>query len=55
MSPRVFWRTTPRKFSALCQVHVDLNDPDKNKKTKQNSRGGVSQQPTAYVDQLSFM
>lgn len=54
MSPRLFWRITPRKFSALCQVHVDLNDTSKtdNKKGKHAS---VPKQPDAYVDQLSFM
>ena len=33
MTPKEFWHTTPRKLSALVQVHVDLNTPkdDKNR------------------------
>lgn len=49
MSPRQFWRTTPRKFGALCEVHVDLNSTDKDKKRDKNA------QQVTYVDQLSFM
>lgn len=52
MTSRLFWRTTPRKFAALCEVHVDLNDTSKDKKNKRTS---VSQKPDAYVDQLPFM
>ena len=39
-----------RKLSALCDVHVDLNTTDENKKgrTKQTEQ-------QVYVDQLSFM
>lgn len=36
MTPREFWHTTPRKLSALAQVHVDLNSP-KDSKHKKNS------------------
>lgn len=50
MSPRQFWRTTPRKFGALCDVHVDLNTTDKNRKRRTKR---TEQQ--VYVDQLSFM
>ena len=50
MSPRQFWRTTPRKFSALCDVHVDLNTTDKNK-----NRRNKQTEKQVYVDQLSFM
>lgn len=50
MSPRQFWRTTPRKFGALCDVHVDLNATDANKKGR-NKRT----EKQVYVDQLSFM
>lgn len=52
MPARLFWRTTPRKFGALCKVHVDLNDTTKNQKDKQSS---VPKQPDAFVDQLPFM
>lgn len=52
MPARLFWRTTPRKFSALCEVHIDLNDTSKNKK---NKRSSGPKQPDTYVDQLSFM
>lgn len=52
MPARLFWRTTPRKFGALCQVHVDLNDTSKKEK---NTRVSGPKQPDAYVDQLSFM
>ena len=50
MSPRQFWHITPRKFGALCDVHVELNSTEKNRK-RRNSHT----QPTTYVDQLSFM
>lgn len=49
MSARTFWRTTPRKFTALCEVHADLNDPDAKK------NGGRNSKQTVYVDQLSYM
>lgn len=32
MTPKEFWHTTPRKLSALVQVHVDLNTPKDNKR-----------------------
>ena len=32
MSPREFWHTTPRKLSALVQIHVDLNTLKDDKK-----------------------
>lgn len=54
MSSRLFWRTTPRKFSALCQVHVDLNSTDKNKKSRNDKQNTIGQ-PNVYVDQLGFM
>lgn len=50
MSPRTFWRTTPKMFFALLQTHVEVNGGKKREKSR-----GVSKQPTAYVDQLSFM
>lgn len=50
MSPRQFWHITPRKFGALCDVHVDLNATDENKKER-NKRT----EKQVYVDQLSFM
>lgn len=50
MSPRQFWHITPRKFGALCDVHVELNSTEKDKnKRRQHS------QSTVYVDQLPFM
>ena len=51
MSPRLFWHTTPRKFSALCQVHIDVNSIEK----KENTKNGAVGKPDAYVDELSFM
>lgn len=51
MSPRLFWHTTPRKFSALCQVHIDVNSTEK----KENTKNGAVGKPDAYVDELSFM
>lgn len=50
MPARLFWKITPRKFSALCQVHIDLNDTSKNKKDT-----NFAKQPDSFVDQLSFM
>lgn len=40
MTPKEFWHTTPRKLSALVQVHVDLNTP-KDSKSKQMTVDGV--------------
>lgn len=56
MTPRLFWRTTPKKFFALLQVHMELNEvPDKHgNKHHQRKRKGVGA-PEVYVDQLSFM
>ena len=57
MRPRTFWRTTPKKFFALLQVHVELNEaPDKHgRKKHQRNKSGYVGQPEVYVDQLSFM
>ena len=49
MTPNAFWCTTPRKFTALCEVHAELNDPDANKKNKRN------REQLVYCDQLPFM
>lgn len=57
MSPRLFWRTTPKKFFALLQVHVEVNEvPDKKGRRhhQRKNKNGVGQ-PEVYVDQLSFM
>lgn len=40
MTPKEFWHTTPRKLSALVQVHVDLNTP-KDKKGQPMTVDGV--------------
>lgn len=40
MTPKEFWHTTPRKLSALVQVHVDLNTP-KNDKQRPMTVDGV--------------
>lgn len=50
MSPQMFWNITPRKFTSLCLVHADLNDPDTAKKGKRRV-----QEEITYVDQLSFL
>lgn len=54
MSERQFWRTTPRKFFALLQVHADLNDKESIKARR--ARRGM---PTSnhwgklgYIDQV---
>ena len=68
MSPREFWRCTPRKLAALSEVHAEMNNPKKKKKgpttidgvpfnnppDARNAKGGVGA-PNAFVDQLSFM
>lgn len=50
MTPANFWRVTPRKFNALCKVHVELNTSSKGKKDK-NPSGGVGK-PDTYVDNV---
>ena len=39
MTPKEFWHTTPRKLSALVQVHVDLNTPKDTKSTPRTVDG----------------
>nr|DAX58172.1 MAG TPA: tail assembly chaperone protein [Caudoviricetes sp.] len=51
MKPRQFWRTTPKKFGALCELHVELNSTQKDKSSRRTS---VGRQET-YVDNLNFM
>jgi hypothetical protein len=65
MSEREFWHCLPRKLSALCEVHADLNSPKKKPKAPQtidgvpvkkipNARskeGGVGT-PNAFIDQI---
>lgn len=48
MTPRMFWRTTPRKFQALCLVHKDLNSSGEERKDKQVGVG----RPDTFIDQL---
>jgi hypothetical protein len=66
MSSRDFWHCTPRKLSALCIVHADLNNPKKKQKTpltvdgvpvKQKvpnakGKGGGVGTPNAFIDQI---
>jgi len=66
MSPREFWHCLPRKLSALCIVHAELNNPNKKAKmpltidgvpTKQKvpnakDRGGGVGTPNAFIDQI---
>lgn len=54
MSPHQFWRTTPRKFHALCKKHVSLNSPQEksNKEVGDSSSIGA---PDSFIDQLPYM
>jgi len=52
MSPVAFWRTTPKKFSAICQVHADVNDTSK---SKSGRKATAKKEPEVFVDQLTFM
>lgn len=67
MSPRTFWRCTPRKLAALCEMHEKLNNPKKKKKPitidgvpyddirdSRSVNGGVGK-PNAFIDELPFM
>jgi len=49
MTPLQFWKCTPRKLHALCEVHAELNDPDKKPSDKHKK------EPQMFVDQLDFM
>lgn len=66
MSEREFWHCLPRKLSALCEVHADLNNPKKGSKVPQtvdgvpvkkkvpNAKGrdGGVGAPNAFIDQI---
>lgn len=54
MNPKQFWKTTPRKFCALCDTHADLNTPP-DRKGKGRKRGSSANQRGQYIDQLTFM
>jgi len=43
-SEKEFWRMTPRKFNALVNVHIRLNDPDQSKQQEKRRM--------AYIDQI---
>jgi len=53
MHPRLFWRTNPRKFDALCRVHAKLNGPADEKEKKQDTPANtLVGEPTVFIDQL---
>jgi hypothetical protein len=61
MSPRLFWKTSPRKFNALCKVHARLNGADKKKsasqspeykRTKAKAKQAIARQPETYIDKI---
>ena len=68
MTPLYFLLCTPRKLSALCEVHAEMNNPKKKQKDFMTidgvpiksipnapaPKGGVGT-PNAFVDQLTFM
>jgi hypothetical protein len=49
MSDETFWRTTPRRFTALCKAHIEAHDSGEDKGKK-----GKSQPKRAYIDQIIF-
>lgn len=56
MEPKVFWKTTPRKFNALCKMHAKVNSTEgehpkhtKGSKTKKSVPIG---QPDTFVDKI---
>lgn len=51
MHPRLFWKTTPRKFNALCAVHADLNSMDDAKSKKSKKTQGVGK-PDTFIDKI---
>jgi len=58
MTPKYFWRCSPRKFNALCKVHARLNGakdkpgaPTKGKKGKA-PRKPIAKQPETYIDKI---
>ncbi|HCR73994.1 MAG TPA: hypothetical protein DIW26_06345 [Ruminococcus sp.] len=51
MTPHQFWKCTPKKFNALCKVHVRMNSIEGAKNNKTKSTGGVGK-PDAYIDQV---
>jgi len=51
MSPRQFWKSTPRKLCALSKVHAEINGGNKNK----SSKGKTLDKPETTVDNLPFM
>ena len=66
MTSREFWKCTPRKLAALCQVHADLHNTKKKKgpitidgvpvndiPDARRSDGGIGT-PNAFIDQLPF-
>lgn len=49
MTPKQFWRTSPRKFAALCRVHEDVNTPADQKKKKKEQ---LQADKPMYIDQI---
>ena len=47
-----FWRMSPRKLSALAEVHADVNNPDGAPGGRGTSKSNGIGQPTAYIDQI---
>lgn len=59
MTPKLFWKTTPRKFNVLCKVHARLNGSDKKteptkygKGSKHKARQPIAKQPETFIDKI---
>ena len=60
MSPRLFWKTSPRKFNALCKVHARLNGAKEKPGAPHAPKGkggkkpkqAIARQPETYIDKI---
>lgn len=59
MTPRYFWRCTPRKFNSLCKVHARLNSANNNNKkgasSHRNTRDKhkpIPKNPETFIDKI---
>lgn len=45
MTPRVFWKSTPRKLNVLIKAHLEINSTSDDTTKKKNPKQG-------YIDQV---
>ena len=54
MTEDSFWRCAPRKLAALTAVHVEINDPNKERNPDEQIQTRAPTIRRGYIDQVLF-